>query len=243
MNTTENNANNYVAPSAEQIEDLNKQIRYVAYSVFRVAGDLGDVDRNQVAAEVTGGLAELADKGLVVRGIYDVSVFRADADVMFWYHAPSVEVLQEAYAVIRTSAVGGVVEPVWSVVGLHRPAEFNRSHLPAFLTDENPNAYICVYPFVRSYEWYFMDADERSRMLREHGMAAAGYKDIKANTVSAFALGDYEWLLSFEADQLERIVDLMRDLRNTEARLHVREEIPFFTGPRRELRDVLDTWR
>jgi chlorite dismutase len=31
---------------------------------------------------------------------------------------------------------------------------------------------------------------------------------------------------------LHRIVDLMRDLRATEARLHVREEIPFFTGPR-----------
>ena len=48
----------------------------------------------------------------------------------------------------------------------------------------------------------------------------------------AFALGDYEWILAFEADQLDRIVDLMRDLRATEARRHVREEVPFFTGPR-----------
>lgn len=47
-----------------------------------------------------------------------------------------------------------------------------------------------------------------------------------------FALGDYEWLLAFEAPELYRIVDLMRDLRATEARLHVREETPFFTGPR-----------
>ena len=53
-----------------------------------------------------------------------------------------------------------------------------------------------------------------------------------ANTVSSFALGDYEWLLAFEANDLLRIVDLMRDLRATEARRHVREETPFFTGPR-----------
>ena len=48
----------------------------------------------------------------------------------------------------------------------------------------------------------------------------------------AFALGDYEWILAFEAEELHRIVDLMRELRASRARLHVREEIPFFTGPR-----------
>jgi chlorite dismutase len=36
---------------------------------------------------------------------------------------------------------------------------------------------------------------------------------------------------AFGADELHRIVDLMRTLRTTQARLHVREEIPFFTGP------------
>ena len=30
-------------------------------------------------------------------------------------------------------------------------------------------------------------------------------------------------------------VDLMRELRATEARRHVREEVPFFTGPRTTL--------
>ena len=103
--------------------------------------------------------------------------------------------------------------------------------------------YICVYPFVRSYDWYLLPPEERAQMLRDHGMAAAGYKDVKANTLSSFALGDYEWILAFEADQLDRIVDLMRDLRDTKARLHVREEIPCFTGPRRDLADILAGWR
>lgn len=69
-------------------------------------------------------------------------------------------------------------------------------------------------------------------MLREHGLAARDYADVRANTISSFALGDYEWLLAFEANELHRIVDLMRELRAVDARLHVREEIPFFTGPR-----------
>jgi chlorite dismutase len=76
-------------------------------------------------------------------------------------------------------------------------------------------------------------------MLVEHGMAARSYPDVRANTVSSFALGDYEWLLAFEADELHRIVDLMRDLRATGARRHVREELPFYTGARLPLAELV----
>ncbi len=69
-------------------------------------------------------------------------------------------------------------------------------------------------------------------MLAEHGRAGAAYRGVVANTVSAFALGDYEWLLPLESDELTELVDMMRELRNTEARLHVREEVPFYTGRR-----------
>ena len=120
---------------------------------------------------------------------------------------------------------------MWSQVALHRPAEFNKSHIPAFLAGEEPRDYICVYPFVRSYEWYLLGDEERRDLLREHGQMARDYPDVRANTIASFALGDYEWLLAFEADELHRIVDLMRELRASGARRHVREEIPFFTGP------------
>ncbi len=89
-----------------------------------------------------------------------------------------------------------------------------------------------MYPFVRSYEWYLLPDEQRRKMLADHGMAARGYPDVRANTVPAFALGDYEWILAFEADELHRIVDLMRHLRATDARRHVRVETPFYTGTR-----------
>jgi chlorite dismutase len=72
-------------------------------------------------------------------------------------------------------------------------------------------------------------------MLREHGMAGREYPEVVASTLAAFALGDYEWLLAFESDELHSLVDAMRHQRGVEARLHVREETPFFTGPRVEL--------
>jgi hydrogen peroxide-dependent heme synthase len=220
---------------------LNSAIRYLMFSAFAVRpGALGD-DRAAVVDELTTFLKQREDGGVVVRGLYDVAGMRADADFMIWTHADNVEALQATYSDLRrTTALGRASTPVWSSVALHRPAEFNKSHVPAFLAGEEPGAYLCVYPFVRSYEWYLLPDEERRRMLAEHGKAARGYKDVRANTVSAFALGDYEWILAFEGPELHRIVDLMRDLRATDARRHVRVEIPFFTGPRVSVEQLVE---
>lgn len=72
-------------------------------------------------------------------------------------------------------------------------------------------------------------AQPHARRPRPQGRRVPG---AIANTVSAFALGDYEWLLPIESDELTELVDLMRELRDTDARRHVREEVPFYTGRR-----------
>ena len=225
------------APDADTINDT---IAYTMWSVFAVETPLGDAERAALTQEVQDLLDELTGKGLVVRGLYDVAGLRADADLMFWWYGPTVEIVQEAYRRLRRTRLGRHLTPVWSVVGLHRPAEFNRGHVPAFMSGDRARDYVCVYPFVRSYEWYLLPEGERRTMLKDHGLAARSYEDVRANTVSAFALGDYEWILAFEADELHRIVDLMRDLRATEARRHVREELPFFTGPKVALGELVN---
>ena len=233
-----------MSSNAARVREINDTIRYTMWSVFRLDDVLGPVDggadRTAEGVEVEKLFAELAEADVVVRGVYDVSGLRADADVMVWWHAATSEELQAAYHRFRRTSFGRRLAPVWSQMALHRPAEFNKSHVPAFLSDEEPKAHICVYPFVRSYEWYLLDDAERRRMLAEHGKMARDYADVRANTVASFALGDYEWLLAFEADELHRIVDLMRHLRASDARRHVREEVPFYTGSRVEVADLVD---
>lgn len=215
-------------------EKLNATQRYLQYAVFRaIPGALG-TERDEVIAEAEKFFEQLKEEGkVVVRGIYDNTGIRADADFMIWWHAEEFEYIQDALARFRRdTAFGQLLEVSWLGNGIHRPAEFNKSHLPSFIMGEDPKDWITVYPFVRSYDWYVMEPEKRRKILMEHGMAARDYADVRANTVEAFVLGDYEWMLSFEADTLERIESLMKTMRYTEARLHVREEIPFQTGRR-----------
>ncbi len=46
-------------------------------------------------------------------------------------------------------------------------------------------------------------------------------------------------MLAFEADELYRIVDLMRHLRGSRARLYTRVEIPFYTGRRKPVGELI----
>lgn len=224
-----------VVDHSAHAERINAETNYTMYAVFRETRTAGNVGVTPAWRGIAAGLITELESipGLTTRGWYDVAGFRADADLMIWWHAPTTAALQQAYRTVL-EWTGGRLAPVWSNIGVHRAAEFNRGHVPAFLAGDAPGDFVCVYPFVRSNDWYLLPDDERREMLREHGAAARDYGDVLANTVASFALGDYEWLLAFESGDLLRIVDLMRELRATEARRHVKEEIPFFTGPRVE---------
>ena len=197
-------------------------------------------DRGAQGEPLADAIEAVENSGQVVRGLYDVSGLRADADLLIWLTGPTADGLQHALRTLRRSAELAQLLPTWNALGVHREAEFSRTHAPAFLRGLPPKAWVTVYPFVRSYDWYLLPEDERRTMLADHGRKGSEYPQVQANTVASFALGDYEWILALEADDPIDLVDLMRHLRNTEARRHVREEIPFFTGRRVGVEDVAE---
>ncbi len=233
---------NDAAKAGPSAREINDGIRYTAFSVYSRANEL-DAPDDQAIAELTDLTTALAEQDVLIRGFYDVSALRSDADLMVWWHAGSAEALQSAARALRRTTVGRSLRPAWSAMGLHRPAEFNKGHVPAFLSGADPKKWATVYPFVRSYEWYLLPDQERRAMLVEHGMMGREYNQVLSNTVAAFALGDYEWLLALEADELHDTVDLMRHLRASGARMHVREEIPFYSGRRIDEAGVVEVLR
>lgn len=225
------------ADAADAVEAADVPLtQYAMYAVFRrdTRNELElsrrDIERAVESVEaVAAGNEEL---GVTLRGIYDVSGFRHDGEVMLWMHAERAEDLQWSLRQFRRLPLFDPLVPSWQAVGVHRAAEFNERHMPAFMLGAEPRQWVSVYPFVRSYEWYLLPDDERRAMLADHGRRGAAFSSTLANTIAAFGISDYEWLLALEDDDLINLVDMMRDLRQTDARRHVREETPFYTGRR-----------
>ena len=221
-------ADNFHPDVWEQAETYG---RYAMYSVFGITRGVLPADRTQVAEELVRFLIQCHDRGVVVRGIYDLAGMRADGDVLLWWHAQDLEQIQDAYReFLANTEFGRACDPVWSAAGVHRPTEFENTHVPSFVGGHSPDKWLSIHPFSRSYEWYVLAPEERARMLRDHGMQAVGYEDIHASTTAAFGMGDYEWLMAFEAPKLERITNMLLKMRYVEARTHVRLESPMYSG-------------
>ena len=212
------------------------ELTYAYYPVFRGTSDLrerppGDLDQIAHEAEIL--LKEWSER-VAVRGVYSTVAFRPDAELLMWWVGHSVDDLQDLLVAFRRSALGRRLELTWAFMGVVRPAEFSKDHVPAFVRGEPPRKYLCVYPYVRTIEWYLLPAEERAALLREHGEFGREYPDVLANTTSAFGINDWEWILAFEADDLSRIVDCIRRLRDAKARAYTKVEEPFVTGIRKE---------
>ena len=236
---------NMTDPTVDQTTmPADEVIGYTLWAVLRRNPDrataLDGHDVARAVGQLDDAIAIVEAEGVVVRGLYDVSGLRADADVMFWLHGAVPETLQWALRELRRTGLIQPLLPTWNAMGVHRDAEFSSNHLPAFMRGKEPAAWLTVYPFVRSYEWYLLPEEERRAMLGEHGRKGSQFRSVLANTVASFALGDYEWILGLEDDNLLNLVDLMRDLRQTDARRHVREEIPFFTGRRITTAEIIE---
>jgi chlorite dismutase len=201
---------------------------------------MADADDRARAAREIEDLFKSWAPGVAVRGTYSTVGFRPDADVMLWLVAPTPDDVQRALVEFRRTEAGELLDPVWTFLGVVKPAEFTPDHQPAFVKGVPPERFLCVYPFVRTPEWYLLPREERGELLREHGIVGREYPQVLANTTSGFGLGDWEWILAFEAEHADTLVDVIRELRGTKARLYTKVEIPFVTGIRKPVAEALD---
>ncbi|MGZ8660999.1 MAG: hydrogen peroxide-dependent heme synthase [Actinomycetota bacterium] len=217
---------------------------YALYAVFMGSDDLrvelADPDDRRDAVQEIENLYKSWEGTITVRGTYSTVGFRADADLMIWLHGPTPQDVQRALVEFRRTTIGRLTDLTWTFMGVVKPAEFTADHAPAFVKGTPPEAFLCVYPFVRTPEWYLLPREERGELLREHGIAGREFPEVLANTTSNFGLGDWEWILAFEAERAESLVDVIRRLRETKARLYTKEEVPFITGIRKSVAEAID---
>src|SRR5713101_5912675 len=197
---------------------------YAYYPVFRrtAALNIAQPDFFDRQADELGSLFDKFADRVTLRGTYTATGFRPDSDLLFWWVATSADAAQELLLEFRRTALGRALELTHAFLGVTRPAEFNPDHLPSFLKGEPPRRYLSVYPFVRTEDWYLLPPDERGKLLRDHGQMGREFPEVVPNSSSAFGLGDWEWILASESDDLTRTVDCIRRLREAEARRYTK---------------------
>lgn len=100
--------------------------------------------------------------------------------------------------------------------------------------------FLFVYPFIKKREWYRLPFTERQRMMAEHFKVGHKYPEIRINTGYSFGIDDHEFVLAFEGDSPSEFLDLVEELRSTDASAYTALETPIFTCMAVEPERMLD---
>jgi len=226
------------SPSTKPAVIPKSTYRYVKYTFFKVLPEWRKLPRESSEASKKGFLRRLVELGkqLSLR-TYSLVGTRGDADFGIWAITDSVEALQEFHSSLLKTALGQYLSTPYSYLAMFKPSEyFGKAAEP----EPVGSKYLFVYPFTKKREWYGLPFEERQRIMREHVQTGHKYSSVKIHTAYSYGLDDYEFILSFETDHPEDFLNLVMDLRTSEASKYTALETPIFTCVKVEPEKMLD---
>jgi peroxiredoxin len=229
-----------------QTFDPNEPL-YVAFWLYRVdplwrrrSGTERAADREATARAI-----QNAATDLTIRGVYSLVGLRHDADLLFWIIGPNLDAFQQLAAAINRSPLGGYLEQAYTYVAVTVPSQYDPEHRPEFLKGEPPKAYLSMYPFVKTPEWYLLPYEQRRALMIEHGRLGRRHthpesgEGVRTNTVHSFGLGDQEFVVAFEGDDPAALERMVEELRAAEVRRYTQRDTPIFLARLKPLAEAL----
>lgn len=215
---------------------------YTNFWVFKVDRDwrkLPDADRSAARAQFEALFARQSAEGVDLRGAYSMVGLRHDADLLLWIVTRDMDAMQQLAVAINASALGAYLETRYSYLGVALGTRYTSDHAPAFVKGVPPKRFLSIYPFVKTHEWYQLPFEERRAAMAEHGRMGREYPDILTNTVSSFGLGDHEFVVAFESDDVPDMVRMVEHLRPAASRPYTKLDTPIFLGVRKDVGEAL----
>lgn len=209
-----------------------KFMRYVFFKASREWRSLDEETKRKGTTEFLAVLAKYSES-LGLR-YYSLVATRGDVDFMIWVVAEDLMPVQEFVSELLATGLGKKLDVAYSFLAMTRRSKYIGSHTHAGQGGDSAvptgnKKYVFVYPLVKKREWYKVPFAERQRIMAEHFRIGHKYPSIKINTGYSFGLDDQEFVLAFEADSPGEFLDLVEELRTSDASKYTERETPIFT--------------
>ncbi len=215
------------APAAAQLE--KSYLKYTFFKVSREWRSLGAEAREESKRE----FLQVLESSATALSFFSLVGLRGDTDFMILAESPSLDSFQTLVSDVLSTKLGRYLEMPYSYLAMTRSSKYLGSHRHAgqegSMRQPSSSRFIFVYPFVKKREWYRLPFTERQRIMAEHFKIGHKYPSIKINTGYSFGLDDQEFVLAFEGDDPSEFLELVEELRSSEASMYTELETPIFT--------------
>ena len=220
--------------------DSNPPTLYLNYSFYKVDPKwrwLNDIGKDEAAKEFSS-LIDIANTKMKVR-TYSTVGMRKESDFMLWSISDSLEKFQVLASKIYTCILGKYIDASEVYLSASRPSVYSNKITPGFTEQVEPLKYNIVYPFVKSREWYLLPFEKRSEMMKEHINVGRKFPQIRLNTSYSFGMGDQDFMLAFETDNLIDFQDLIMKLRETQVSRYIVRDTPMIVCVYKKIFDII----
>lgn len=180
----------------------------------------------------------------LLRGLSD------HADIMFRIHTQDLRITQQFLVDLRNSTFGRYLKSVWLMNGLTKPANYVPRFSDQMKADlkgpsvSGPDPYAIVIPIGKSAEWWALDQEARTTMMKDHTAAALPYqKTIKRKLYHATGLNTADFITYFETANLEDFQSLILSLKQVKEFQYTRRfGHPIWIGTARSVEQIIETF-
>ena len=221
------------AGQAPEEQGKRKFMRYAFFKAGREWRSMKEEEKSKGEGEFLAVLAKFSQT-LSVR-YYSLVGTRGDVDFMLWIVADDLAPVQEFVSELLATGLGRHLDVPYSFLAMTRRSKYLGSHKHPGQeggpeeAQAKDSRYAFVYPLVKKREWYKVPFVERQRIMAEHFKIGHKYPSIKINTGYSFGLDDQEFVLAFEGDDPAEFLDLVEELRSSDASKYTERETPIFT--------------
>jgi chlorite dismutase len=176
---------------------------------------------------------------------YGLVGLRGDCDFLLWQVAEDLDALVELQTALNRTDLGAYLSIPYSYLAMTRRSIYqfpaDPQHDQRLVMRPSAAKYLFVYPFVKTRAWYSLPRPERQRMMDEHVRVGRKFPTIRLNTTYSYGLDDQEFVVAFEGDNPAEFLDLVMELRESEASSYTLRDTPTLTCVQMSLWDMLDT--
>ena len=229
-------------------EELKRQVvNFGFFKVDPVWRRLPQKDRERGKVQFCQVATEWGHSGRMTVLSYTTVGMRADTDFMLWRICYHLEEVQEMTTALLNTELGQYLTMPYSLLAMTKRSTYVIEHQHEGQVDSRgqlrpgQHKYLFVYPFVKTRDWYRMSLPARQGSMNEHIAVGHRYPQIKLNTTYSFGLDDQEFVVAFGGDKPEDFVDLVMELRETDASRYTLRDTPIFACILKDVKATLDT--
>jgi chlorite dismutase len=224
-------------------KQARQMVRFTFYTLDPQWQLLPLAQREQGKQELARIVAEHGEKTLMRS--FSLYGLRSDCDFMLWQATYDIADLQVLHSKMRRSPMGPYLRESYSFLAMTKRSVYvgknaRGAHDPRLVIEPDDKKYLFVYPFVKTRPWYMLPLEERKRMMDDHIRIGIKYREVSINTTYSFGLDDQEFVVAFETDHLGDFLDLVEELRGSEASQYTLRDTPMFTCVAQPFDEILD---